>query len=65
VVGNGRLVRHQTHSRTTTRVWDEREPMASYLATATTGQFDLHAYRTPGGLRLYGARSTRTSTTRR
>jgi len=29
--------------------------MAPYLATATIGQFDLRAYRTPDGLRMYDA----------
>jgi hypothetical protein len=30
-------------------------PMASYLASATVGQFRLRSYRTPEGLRLYDA----------
>ena len=55
VVGNGRLVAHRTHGRSTTWVWNAPEPMASYLATATMGQFNLHRYRTSDGLRMYDA----------
>jgi aminopeptidase N len=55
VVGNGRLVAHTTHGRLTTWIWNAPEPMASYLATATMGQFDLHTYRTASGLRMYDA----------
>jgi aminopeptidase N len=55
VVGNGRLVSHRTHGRLTTWVWNAPEPMASYLATATIGQFDLRRYRTADGLRMYDA----------
>jgi aminopeptidase N len=54
-VANGRLVGHRTHGRSSTWVWNAREPMASYLATATIGQFDLRRYRTPDGLRMYDA----------
>ena len=32
----------------TTWVWDAKEPMASYLTTATIGEFDLTAYRKDG-----------------
>ena len=32
----------------TTWTWDAQEPMASYLATATIGEFDLRAYREDG-----------------
>jgi aminopeptidase N len=55
VVGNGRLIGHRTHGRSTTWVWNAPEPMASYLATSTIGQFDLRTYRTPDGLRMYDA----------
>jgi aminopeptidase N len=54
-ISNGRLLGHRTHGRSTTWVWDAREPMAPYLATATIGQFDLRRYRTPDGLRMYDA----------
>jgi hypothetical protein len=36
-------------------VWDAPEPMAPYLATATSGQFRLHTWRTADGLRMYDA----------
>jgi aminopeptidase N len=55
VVGNGRLVGRRTHGRSTTWLWHAREPMASYLATATIGQFDLRRYRTADGLLMYDA----------
>ena len=32
----------------TTWIWDAKEPMASYLTTATIGEFDLRAYREDG-----------------
>ena len=54
-VSNGRLVGHRTRGRRTTWVWDEPEPMAPYLATATIGRFDLRSYRTSKGLRMYDA----------
>jgi aminopeptidase N len=54
-ISNGRLVAHRTRGRSTTWVWNAPEPMASYLATATIGQFDLRRYRTPDGLRMYDA----------
>jgi aminopeptidase N len=54
-ISNGRLVAHRTRGRSTTWVWNAPEPMASYLATATMGQFDLRRYRTPDGLRMYDA----------
>jgi aminopeptidase N len=54
-ISNGRLLGHRTHGRSTTWVWDAREPMAPYLATATIGQFDLRRHRTPDGLRMYDA----------
>jgi aminopeptidase N len=54
-ISNGRLVGRRTHGHRTTWVWDAPDPMAPYLATATIGQFDLHRYRTPDGLRMYDA----------
>jgi len=54
-VSNGRLVGHRTRGRRTTWVWDEPQPMAPYLATATIGRFDLRSYRTAKGLRMYDA----------
>jgi aminopeptidase N len=55
VVANGRLVGRKTRGGSSTWVWNAREPMASYLATATIGQFDLRRYRTPDGLLMYDA----------
>jgi hypothetical protein len=47
-VANGVLRSHATKHGWTTWVWDAREPMASYLATASIGTFDLHAYQQHG-----------------
>jgi aminopeptidase N len=41
VMANGVLVSSTTAGGSTTWVWRERDPMASYLATATLGRFDL------------------------
>jgi aminopeptidase N len=54
-ISNGRLVAHRTHGRWTTWVWNSPELMAPYLATATSGQFNLRTYRTADGLRMYDA----------
>jgi aminopeptidase N len=40
-VANGRLRHRIRHQRHTTFVWDEDAPMATYLATATTGRFQV------------------------
>ena len=53
-VSNGVLESHRTRRGWTTWVWQAREPMASYLATATVGQFDLRSYRA-GGVRYWDA----------
>jgi hypothetical protein len=47
-IGNGVLQSTQTANGWTTWTWYAREPMASYLATATVGEFDLRAYRVRG-----------------
>jgi hypothetical protein len=44
-IANGELVSSRTRGGYTTWIWDAKEPMASYLTTATIGQFDVHAYR--------------------
>jgi aminopeptidase N len=41
VVSNGSLVSRATRGRFTTFTWRERSPMATYLATATSGKFDV------------------------
>jgi aminopeptidase N len=54
-VSNGVLRGQRTsHGKTTFR-WDEAQPMASYLATATIGKFDVQTYRTPSGVPVYTA----------
>lgn len=47
-VANGALVGQSTRKGWTTWTWMAREPMASYLATATIGEFDLRTYRRNG-----------------
>ena len=53
-VANGELKGRWSRHGKTTWLWDAREPMASYLATASIGEFDLRAYRA-GGLRYWDA----------
>ncbi|MFE5742281.1 M1 family metallopeptidase [Streptomyces celluloflavus] len=54
-VANGELRSKKTARSKTTYVWHNGEPMASYLATATIGEFEVHESRTPDGLPLYVA----------
>ena len=54
-VANGALVGTETAAGWTTFTWDAPEPMASYLATATTGRFDLRSYE-HAGIKLLGCR---------
>ena len=54
VVGNGQLVGTHTAAHRTTWTWDEPEPMASYLATASIGQFDVTSY-SRAGIRYWDA----------
>jgi len=54
-MGNGVLVTHFSHGGRTTWVWRETDPMAPYLATATSGVFDLRISRLRGGLPSYVA----------
>ncbi|WP_461173430.1 M1 family metallopeptidase [Arthrobacter sp. Z1-9] len=44
VVANGRLIDDRTKDGLTTWTWEAREPMASYLATASVGQWDFNQY---------------------
>jgi hypothetical protein len=53
-VANGALVGTETAAGWTTFTWDAPEPMASYLATATTGRFDLRSYE-HAGIKLWDA----------
>ena len=54
VVANGVLAGQRTRRDRTTWVWVAKEPMASYLTTATIGEFDLSAYRR-NGIRYWDA----------
>lgn len=54
VVGNGRLAHRTSSGGRTTWTWDEPDPMASYLATASIGQFDVSHY-TRAGIRYWDA----------
>ncbi|MFF4772364.1 M1 family metallopeptidase [Microtetraspora fusca] len=54
-VGNGRLVSQTTQNGKTTFVWDSAEPMATYLATVTIGNFTVTESVTPSGIPIYTA----------
>ncbi|WP_129306426.1 M1 family metallopeptidase [Streptomyces sp. L2] len=54
-VSNGRLVSTRSRGRSTYTHWRESRPMATYLATATIGKFDVRTGRTPGGIPIYVA----------
>lgn len=54
-VSNGRLVSTYTKGGQTVAHWRESKPMATYLATATIGKFDVRKGRTPGGTPIYVA----------
>ena len=54
-VANGDLLSSTTAGGRTIWTWRAVEPMASYLATATIGNFDLTTSRTPAGLLIVNA----------
>ncbi|MFD6431912.1 M1 family metallopeptidase [Streptomyces venezuelae] len=54
-VSNGRLVGTSTKGGQTVAHWRESKPMATYLATATIGKFDVKKGTTPGGTPIYVA----------
>ncbi|MYW63669.1 M1 family peptidase [Streptomyces sp. SID8379] len=56
-VSNGRLVAtyDTDKGRQTVHHWRETKPMATYLATATIGTFDVKSGRTPAGTPIYVA----------
>ncbi|MCZ0986794.1 M1 family metallopeptidase [Streptomyces diastatochromogenes] len=54
-VSNGRLVSTYDRGDATYTHWRENRPMATYLATATIGKFDVRTGRTPGGTPIYVA----------
>lgn len=53
-VSNGVLLSHTTKGSWTTWLWNAKEPMASYLATATVGQYTTRSY-TADGVRYFDA----------
>ena len=55
VVGNGQLVAQTTSGGWTTFTWDSTEPMATYLATVTLGDFTVTQSSTPSGIPVYVA----------
>ncbi|MCL6673310.1 M1 family metallopeptidase, partial [Streptomyces panaciradicis] len=54
-VSNGRLVSTYDKGGSTYTHWRESRPMATYLATATIGKFDVRTGRTPSGIPIYVA----------
>ncbi|MGK5631210.1 M1 family metallopeptidase [Streptomyces sp. URMC 123] len=54
-VAGGELREERTAGGRTTFVWHSAEPMASYLATATIGRFEVSRATTASGLPLYFA----------
>jgi aminopeptidase N len=54
-VCNGVLTSQRTHAGRTTFQWRQDQPMASYLATATVGKFDVQRYTTASGIPVYNA----------
>lgn len=53
-ISNGRLVSQRTQGASSVWLWNMDAPMASYLATATIGNFEVDAYRA-GGIRYWDA----------
>ncbi|MFF8944820.1 M1 family metallopeptidase [Streptomyces sp. NPDC014864] len=54
-VSNGRLVSTYDKGGSTYTHWRESRPMATYLATATIGRFDVRTGKTPSGIPIYVA----------
>lgn len=54
-VANGLLVGSETAGGTTTWTWDAPDPMASYLATSTIGNFRLEQYTAANGTPIIDA----------
>ena len=50
VIANGDLVSRRTSGRRTTFTWDEKSPMATYLATIDIGRWRFRSGTTPGGI---------------
>jgi hypothetical protein len=53
VLGNGELVSKTTLDGLTTFNWRETHPMATYLSTATIGDYEIHESATADGIPLY------------
>ncbi|WP_393077921.1 M1 family metallopeptidase [Streptomyces sp. LN704] len=54
-ISNGRLISTRDQGAGTVTHWRENRPMATYLATATIGKFDVKSGRTPAGTPIYVA----------
>jgi aminopeptidase N len=54
-VSNGRLISTYDKGGSTVTHWRENRPMATYLATATIGKFDVKTGTTPAGTPIYVA----------
>ncbi|WHM36455.1 M1 family metallopeptidase [Streptomyces sp. BPTC-684] len=54
-VSNGRLVSSYDRGDRSYSHWRENKPMATYLATATIGKFDVRTGKTPAGTPIYVA----------
>jgi aminopeptidase N len=54
-VANGLLEGRRTGKRWTTWSWNAPDPMATYLATASVGNYELRKYRGPRGLPIIDA----------
>ncbi|WP_328378749.1 M1 family metallopeptidase [Streptomyces sp. NBC_00440] len=54
-VSNGRLLSTRTQGASTVSHWRESRQMATYLATASIGKFDVRTGRTPAGTPIYVA----------
>ncbi|MFJ8509568.1 M1 family metallopeptidase [Streptomyces avermitilis] len=54
-ISNGRLISTHDRGDTTVTHWRESKPMATYLATATIGKFDVKTGTTPAGTPIYVA----------
>lgn len=54
-VANGVLTSQRSKGGKTTFRWNQPQPMAAYLATATIGKFDVQRYTTASGIPVYNA----------
>ncbi len=54
-ISNGNLVGLRTANGLSRWSWSERQPMSTYLATATNGRYDITTGHTPGGVPYFNA----------